>query len=350
MLKEFLHRIYRKLEIKDHPLLYLFLEITRQCNLSCLHCGSDCRAGTDPELSTDSWIRIIDYIHERFGSRVTPVITGGEPLIHPDLFRIAGKLGSLGMRWGMVTNGMLLTRDILERLGQHGLVSMTVSLDGMTAGHEKLRNRTGSWKKAVEAAAILGKSGLEFRDAVTCVYPGNIGELDDVAETLAGAGLNHWRLFRIFPLGRAKNNPELTLGPGDTRKMLEWIAVKKPELKKRGLNLNYSCEGYMPFSLDRAVRDAPFFCRAGVNIASILTDGNITGCSNNPSRFYQGNVLKDDFQYVWEKRFGVFRNRDWVKTGKCGACRDFGKCGGSSIHLWDNGSTAPEFCYLDAFK
>jgi radical SAM protein with 4Fe4S-binding SPASM domain len=350
MIKETVHRIYKKMELHDHPLRYLFLEITRRCNLSCLHCGSDCRTGADPELTTESWQKIIRFVHDHFGRDVTLVITGGEPLLHPDLMKIAGTIHELGMNWGMVTNGLLLTKPLFEKLTDTGLTSLTVSLDGTKSGHEKLRNRKGSYEQALNALSIVGSSGLPFKDAVTCVYPGNLDELDGTAEALMERGINYWRLFRIFPLGRAKNNPALTLDPAQTRRMLEWIKSNRSAFKKKGLNLNYSCEGYMPFGWDTAVRDAPYFCRAGVNIASVLSDGSITGCSNNQSRFYQGNILRDNFQYLWENRFEVFRDRDWAKQGKCSRCAEFGKCGGSSIHLWDNDSSSPEFCYLDSLK
>jgi len=339
-------QLYKNMEIKDHPLLYLFLEITRKCNLNCLHCGSDCKSESSAsELTTGSWKKIISYVKDNFGTNVSLIITGGEPLLHPDLEKIGKHISSLGMKWGMVTNGMALSKTKLEKLLDAGLTSITVSLDGMEESHNLLRNHKNSYKTVYSALKMLGSSDIEIKDVVTCVHPSNLEELDSVAKNLIEAGIHDWRLFRIFPNGRAKDS-NLLLTYDETWKMLQWIKERKPHYKKKGLNINYSCEGYLPFKEDRAVRDFPFFCRAGVNFASILCDGTITGCSNNHSGFTQGNILKDDFREVWEKRFDDLRKREWLRNTVCSECKSFKECRGSSIHLWEYGKKKPNFCYV----
>jgi MoaA/NifB/PqqE/SkfB family radical SAM enzyme len=78
ILKEKLHNAYKKEELKKHYLQYLFLEITKKCNLNCLHCGSDCSKDiSSPELTTESWFKIIDYFKSNFSESVVFVITGG---------------------------------------------------------------------------------------------------------------------------------------------------------------------------------------------------------------------------------------------------------------------------------
>lgn len=343
-----LFRWYKKIEVQEHPLLYLFLEITRRCNLSCIHCGSDCSSSVHaPELTTESWISIIRYIKNVFGKSVTFVITGGEPLVHPDLEKITAEIQAQDMNWGMVTNGFALTETKWNNLVKNGLSSVTISMDGMKKSHDKLRNRDGAYEKTVDAMEIIGRSGIRFKDAVTCVYPDNLNELDQIAELLIDKGMTSWRLFRIFPLGRVRQNPGLLLSYQDTMRVLDWIKRNRAENKKRGLSVSYSCEGWMPHELDKGVRDLPFFCRAGINMASILCDGTITGCSNNQPRFHEGNILKDDLLDLWQNGFHKFRDRSWAKSGKCGKCRHFKECQGSSIHLWSDGSDSPAFCYAD---
>lgn len=343
-----LYRWYKKIEVREHPLLYLFLEITRRCNLNCIHCGSDCSASVHtPELTAESWISIVRYVRDSFGKNVTFVITGGEPLVHPELETIAAGIKALDMKWGMVTNGFALTEDRWKALLDRGLSSVTISLDGLKYSHDKLRNREGAYEKAVNAMDRIGRSDIRFKDAVTCVYPDNIHELDRIAELLLDKGMTSWRLFRIFPLGRVKQNPELLLNYQDTMKVLDWIRQNRANYKKRGLSVSYSCEGWMPHERDTGIRDLPFFCRAGINIASILCDGTITGCSNNQPRFHEGNILNDDLLTLWQNGFQKFRDRSWAKSGECGKCGHFRDCQGSSIHLWSDGSEAPAFCYAD---
>jgi radical SAM protein with 4Fe4S-binding SPASM domain len=338
--------VYKKLETDRHELSYLFFEITRRCNLACRHCGSDCTSVTSAaELTADSWVKIARYVADRFGTSPAVVITGGEPLVHPEILRIGQGIRDAGLRWGMVTNGWLLTQERLTELQEAGMISITVSLDGLSATHDSLRGRAGSRDRAMQALEYIAASGIPHHDAVTCVYPDNLGELDAVARDLVEAGVKAWRLFRVFPLGRARDDESLKLDRESTRAMLDWVASARKRYAPLGLRINYSCEGYMPLALDRSVRDFPFFCRAGINIASILADGSVTGCSNNRSRFYVGNVLRDDFTELWENGFSVFRDRSWAKDGRCGTCREFKKCGGSSIHLWNDGKRDIEFCY-----
>ena len=340
------HNYYKKLEIQDRQLLYLFLEITRKCNLNCLHCGSDCTADNNAaELTTESWVKIIKYIHEKFSKNLSFVITGGEPLMHPDLLKITKTIKDCGMKWGMVTNGMLLTEKKLNTLINNGLNSITLSLDGLEDAHNKIRNSKIAFKKVQIALEVIGKADLQLKDVVTCVYPPNLNQLDDIAQMLIEKNIPAWRLFRIFPSGRAYNNDELLLTYEQTWQMLNWIKDNKKKYAKKGLNINLSCEGWVPFDVDKEVRDTPFFCRAGVNIASILTDGYITGCSNNDETFYVGNILKDDFVDVWKNKFTRFYEKKWLEGTYCSKCEDFNECKGSSIHLWKIGNDKPNFCY-----
>jgi len=341
------HNYYKKMEIKDHNLLYLFLEITRKCNLNCLHCGSDCKSENKiAELTTESWIKIIDYMVDKYSDELTFVITGGEPLVHPDLLKIVAHIKKRNRRWGMVSNALILTNEKFNELTAAGLYSITASLDGLEEAHNKLRNNPNSYKKVLGALDMIGKSNLKFKDVVTCVYPDNLDQLDAIAEILLEKGITSWRLFRIFPSGRAYNNPVTLLTHEQTWQKLNWIKENRNRFMEKGLRISMSCEGFIPFDLDKQVRDEPFFCRAGINIASILADGNITGCSNNDETFYVGNIMKDDFSYVWEHNFNKFRIKDWLCNTVCNDCDHLNSCNGSSIHFWNLGEKKPKFCYM----
>jgi radical SAM protein with 4Fe4S-binding SPASM domain len=346
ILKEKLHKAYKKQEIKRHFLQYLFLEITKKCNLNCLHCGSDCTKNIySPELTTDSWLKIVDFVKDRFSDNVVMVITGGEPLMHPDIIEIGSYIHQNKMKWGMVTNGLLLNENTKQNLLNAGVSSITLSIDGLDENHNWLRNHPKAFEKAVNALKLISQANIPFKDVVTCVSPKNIDELDNIAQLLMDNGMKEWRLFRIFPSGRAKENPLLQLSFNQTQHLIQWIKDNKVKYLKNGLNINLSCEGWVPFDLDQKVRDYPFFCRAGVNIASILADGTITGCSNNSKGFHVGNILTDNFAKLWENNFDIFRKREWLSETQCMKCEHFKPCQGSSIHLWEMGKDKPNFCY-----
>lgn len=333
-----LNPLYKRLETKVHPLRYLFLEITSQCNLACLHCGSDCGATKSAgELSTQEWVSLIESLPQRFPEpRPFVVITGGEPLCHPELPLILEAAKRSGLRAGMVTNGWLLDEKRLTMLLGLGLESLTVSLDGLEPSHDWLRGRNGSYQRAMTGIEALARSNIRIFDVVTCVNPRNLSELPELEARLKTAGVKRWRLFSIFPKGRAKSNPGLILRAAQIKQLLEWIAQRRQANQGTDFTVDFCCEGYLPPDLDRQVRDEPYFCRAGINIGSVLGDGTISACPNISRTLAQGNVRQDDLREVWDSRFQKYRDRAWMKQGPCATCGQWKRCQGNSLHLWDD--------------
>jgi radical SAM enzyme (rSAM/lipoprotein system) len=343
-----LHPIYRHLETVVHPLRYLFLEVTQKCNLDCLHCGSDC--GKQPrvdELTTGEWLAFIDYLDERRpkGHSLFLVFTGGEPLCHQDLLKLCARARLRGLPYGMVTNGFLLDDHAVSRLVEEEITSLTVSLDGLEATHDWLRGRLGSFNRAVSGIALAARSPIRFMDVVTCVNPRNLAELSRILELLQSKGVTRWRLFNIFPKGRAKGNGGLSLSPEQIAEMLDWIRRTRRRLDGTGFHLDFSCEGFLPPDLDAQVRDEPYFCRAGICIGSVLCDGAISACPNIARDLVQGTIRRDDFFDVWEHRFEPYRDRRWMKQGDCVTCKQWRRCRGNSLHLWDAERQETALCY-----
>ncbi len=338
---------HTEIETQRHVLLYLFLELTRRCNLSCRHCGSDCSVDSEcGELDTASWLKIVDYFARTASPKPAIVLTGGEPLLHPGFVEIASALQEAGLSWGMVTNGFCLDEERLARIVDSGIESVTVSYDGTEEAHTWLRRHPLAHERAIRAMRLIGESSIPTRDAVTCVIPSNFEHLDETAQRLAGLGMNSWRLFRVFPKGRAAGVPELALSRELSLGLVDWIAEARKRWAPKGLDIAFSCEGYLPFALDRKIRTEPFFCRSGINIASILCDGTVSGCNNNGPEYAQGSLVERDFFDIWENEFRECRARDWMRTGICADCADWGHCRGGSIHLRDKVAPGPGFCYI----
>jgi radical SAM enzyme (rSAM/lipoprotein system) len=346
-LRRLLHPLYRQLETKVHPLRYLFVEVTQRCNLDCLHCGSDCgRELHHDELSVDEWVDFFGTLPRHFDSRkLMLVVTGGEPLCHPQFDRLATALADNQLAWGMVTNGWAVTPEKLTRYAGQGLVSLTISLDGLEDVHDWLRGREGSFARATRAIEAAVATQVRAFDVVTCVNPRNLDTLDDIARHLEELGVRNWRLFSIFAKGRAAENSELILNDDQFRTMLDWLA----KYRQRGTSLHadFSCEGFLPAATDTAVRNEPYFCRAGICIGSVLCDGAISACPNISRSFIQGNIRTDDFKTVWESQYQAFRNRDWMKVAGCADCNHWSRCRGNSLHLWDETTATTGRCLAD---
>jgi radical SAM enzyme (rSAM/lipoprotein system) len=257
-------------------------------------------------------------------------ITGGEPLLRNDLEKAGREIRKRGMRWGLVTNGLLYTEKRHSLLLKAGMGSLTISLDGLEDSHNWLRNTGNNYQKVDRAISLAaGSSRLNF-DVVTCVHRKNIHELRDIQSYLISKGVKAWRLFTITPIGRAKDHPELFLNKQEFRTLMGFIAEER---KKKKLDLKFSCEGYVG-SYELKVRDTPFFCRAGINIGSVLIDGSISACPNIDRSLIQGNIYTDNLFEIWQNRFEAFRDRTWTRRGTCADCKEFGDCQGNGFHLW----------------
>jgi radical SAM protein with 4Fe4S-binding SPASM domain len=262
---------------------------------------------------------------------ITVVITGGKPLLRKDLVLCGKTLRAHGFRWGIVTNGYGYTPDIHAELLTAGMGTITLSLDGLEYTHNWLRANKKSFENAVKALdLIVSSQGLTY-DIVTCVHRKNINELPDLKQFLLSKKVKAWRLFTIAPIGRAVNNNDLALTAEELKQLMDFIVSSR---MNDAINVTFSCEAYIGH-YETQVRDSCFFCRAGINIASVLIDGSISACPNINRAFVQGNIYDDQFLEVWDNRFEIMRNRTWTKTGMCKYCKEYKNCTGGAMHLWD---------------
>lgn len=329
-----LHRRLKKTHRKEHPLRQLFWECTWRCNLSCRHCGSDCKSSSSlPDMPAADFLRVVDSLLPHVDPhRLNVVITGGEPLVRDDIEYVGSQLYDREMPWGIVTNGLLLTSSRLENLRAAGLHNITISLDGLEEDHNWMRNHPGSFKRAYEAIRLAAKaSDLNF-DVVTCVKRRSLPRLMELKELLIDAGVKKWRLFTIFPAGRAADYPEFNLTREETEILMRFIVDTRKEGR---IKASFCCEGFLG-NYEGKVRDNFFECQAGVTVGSVLLDGGIGACPSIRADYRQGNIYKDDFWDVWQNRFGQYRDRSWMRCGDCADCRFWRYCEGNGMHLRDS--------------
>lgn len=338
--------IIRWEETGKHELKSILWECTLRCNLSCGHCGSDCKKVCDvPDADEKLFFSALQDIKTRYdSSKVFIGITGGEPLMRSDLEAIISTVRSMCFRVGIVTNGFAMTPRRFLALVQAGLCSMTVSLDGLEDQHNALRGNPDSFGHAMtaigNAASFIRQSKTPFDfDVVTCVNPGNIGTLSRLQSLLWENGVRHWRLFSIFPSGRACDE-RFNLDQDSFREMMDFIA----QCRKRNLDVSYSCEGWLG-SYELKVRPTYYFCRAGITNAGIFVDGRVGGCiSARSPDFIAGDLKEKSFLDIWDNGFGVLRDRSWAKKGNCGTCPDWKHCLGNGLHLYKDMASGPARC------
>ena len=341
--------LWRKSNLKreqEHRLRYFFWEATLRCNLSCLHCGSDCmKDATSIDFPADKVVKVFRDIAKKYNpGKITVAITGGEPLVRKDLFDVTAEINKLGFPWGMVTNGTLADEKTIGKCIDTGMYTAVVSLDGIGEPHDWLRNRKGVYNAALNALKLFKAAGkLSIVEVITCANPKNIKQLDDIYEVLMDIGVDSWRIFSIFPKGRAVRNPELIIDRELLLELLEFIKEKR--LSEPVMKISYSEEGYLGCGYEGEVRDLLFYCPAGVNVGGLLADGSYSACPSLSRNWIQGHADNMTFPEAWETRYENMRNREWMKNKMCDGCPEWKNCRNSSLHLWDWEKHRPSLCH-----
>lgn len=339
--------IVKKLQddlVEKHPLRQLFWECTLRCNLQCRHCGSDCKAtALVKDMPKEDFGKVLDSVAAKMNPHEVMInITGGEPLMRPDLDECGRMIYEKGFPWGMVTNGYLLTPERYQRLLQNGLRAMTISLDGLGEDHDWMRGREGSFERAAAAIKMVIDSGEVEFDVVTCVNRRSYPHLAEIRDFLIGLGLKGWRLFTVFPVGRAAQDPELQLTREEHVGLLEFIRTTR---RQGVIAAEFACEGFLG-NFEGDVRSHFYMCQAGITVGSVLADGSISACPSIRADYNQGNIYQDDFMDVWEHRYGPYRVRTWMKKDACASCKFWKYCRGGGMHLRDAQGNLI-LCHLD---
>ena len=334
--------------VERHELRTLFWECTLRCNLKCRHCGSDCRVDvSEQDMPLADFLKVLD---EEVTPNVDPakvliIFSGGEVLVRKDLEEAGREVTKRGYMWGMVTNGMGLTRERLRSLVAAGLRTVSVSFDGFEDIHNYIRQNPSSFERARQAIAYIREiKGLTY-DVITCATPAIMDRLEEWKEFLISEGITRWRIFSVFPAGRAKRDETLHLAPEQFRTLMEFIRKTRKESR---INLSYACEGFLG-GYETEVRDNFYMCTAGITVASIRVNGDISGCTSVRGNYTQGNIYKDRFWDVWQNGFKPFRDREWTKCDECADCKVWEFCRGGGMHLRDDKGKLM-YCHYNMLK
>lgn len=329
---------------KTYDLRCLLFEITSRCNAGCKQCGSRCDTTGEDILTKDDILNTLKDIKKNIGTDVMVNISGGEPLMRKDLFDIMTEVTKLGFDWGMVTNGSLITDDVIKKMKRSGMKTITVSLDGVKDTHDELRLIPNGYEKVIEALKKLKKA--DFLDELQITFTANhknVYELPQIYDIMSLIGIDSIRVGFMDPIGRAMDYPELMLTK-EEMEFLFWFINKKN--KEGKLPIQWGCPHFFSNRADRHV----FYCFAGIWAASVLSNGDIFVCPNVERRadLIQGNIKRDSFSKVWDEGFEYFRNRPL--PDECKGCAYEKDCAGDSLHTFDFDTQSPRFCYKRIFK
>lgn len=344
---------YREQLRKNPDLKYLFFELTDCCNMSCLHCGSNCTSKNNTYLSYEAICKVLDEVADAYKAKqIIVVLTGGEPLLHKDFFKITEYINEKGFRWGMTTNGTLINEEIAKKLIAHKLGSVSISIDGLKHQHEMLRQFKGGFDLAVKGIKkLLEVRNIELVVQITTVISKlNYDSLEEIYLLAKSIGVDSFRPINIEPIGRAKNNANLLLDDEQYYGLMEFIAEKRKVDHK--MEVTFGCSHYLGEQFEKEVRKYGWLCGSGIYVASVLCNGDIYSCLDIERReeLVQGNIFEDSFVEVWQNRFEWFRSDRTKLNSICGGCDQKTICAADSTHCWDFENNQPAICLYQILK
>ena len=324
----------------------VILNITKRCNLKCVHCYAGSNESTPHnELSTDEWLRVLDDLAE-FGCPVV-LFSGGEPLLHPGIIRLAQHAVDSGMRAVISSNGTLITPEKVRELASIGLSYIGISMDGGREIHDKFRGVKGAYDKTIEGLRIAKESGIKTGIRFTMTKR-NVDEIPGLMELIDKENIPRICFYHLVYSGRGEELIEESLPFDKTRDVVDMIIDLTADLHRRGkkvevLTVDNHCDG--PYLYMRLLSENPNRAEevmqllkfnggnsTGVGVSAISWDGSV-----HPDQFWRnhtlGNVLERPFGDIWTDKTNDFlmklKNKKRYVTGRCAECRFLEICGGN---------------------
>ena len=342
---------YQNTLMSNPKLRYIFFELTDKCNLQCLHCGSNCDSKKNTFLTFDAVRNTLQSIAREYDpDEVMVCLTGGEPMLHPELFEIIVLARRMGFPVGITTNGTLINDASARKLSHSGLNTVAISIDGTKEIHDAFRCCPGSFDKAMSGIMALKHNGIEPQ-VMTVASKANLHDLPALGDYLQSKGIYSWRITNIDPIGRAQINDSLLFSAVEIRELLSFIRDMRYSQKVE-MEVTYGCSHFLTYDYEREVRDFYFQCGAGILVGSVMANGDIGACLDIERRrdLIQGNIYKDDFMTIWNNRFEIFRINKAERSHLCAGCVYKDVCRGDSAHTWDYDLDEPRYCLAGGDK
>lgn len=248
-------------------LRYLELQITKRCNLRCRHCFTgEC---LNLDLSFEKISKVLREFEAIQGLRV--LVTGGEPLLHPEFERINQMLPEFALRKILFTNGLNLTEEWLKKLNFH---EIQISLDGMKTGHESLRGR-GTFEKTLSSVKKALSHGFDVSIA-TVIHRKNLNEFEELKKLIDSLGVRDWTVDALTLTGNLVFNKDFWVEPEIAGKYMKKYGFSKEEHPR--------AEGY----------------GCGAHLLAVLATGNAAFCSF----FEQSPIgsIDEGLEILWKKK------------------------------------------------
>jgi heme d1 biosynthesis radical SAM protein NirJ len=341
--------------------------LVRRCNLTCRHCYSISADVDFPgELNTAQVFKVMDDL-KSFRVPVL-ILSGGEPLLRPDLFEVAARAKKMGFYVGLSTNGTLIDAPLARRIGELGFDYVGISLDGLKETHDRFRRKQGAFDASLAGLRLCRDEGVKvgLRFTVTQDNAADLPALLRLAET---ERVDKFYLSHLNYAGRGNKNRGTDAHFQTTRRAMDLFLDAAWDYQRRGLAKefvtgNNDADGvYLLFWVRRNFPEREAHIRAklvewggnasGVNVANIDNLGNV-----HPDTMWWnyslGNVRERPFSEIWQDTsdpiMAGLKKRPREVKGRCAACDYFDVCGGNTrvraLQLTGDAWEEDPGCYL----
>ncbi len=341
--------------------------LIRRCNLTCKHCYS-ISADIDfkGELSTAEVFTVMDDL-KSFGVPVL-ILSGGEPLLRPDIFHISRRAKAMGFYVGLSSNGTLINEHNIDAIADIGYDYVGISIDGVRETHDRFRRKDGAFDASMQGIRLCRerdiKVGLRFT-----MTEDNAAELPDMLQLMADEGVNKFYLSHLNYAGRGNRNRDSDVRLNITRSAMDLLFETALAHAQHGADVefvtgNNDADGvyllqwvmqHQPDNVDHIAAKLRQWGgnSSGVNIANIDNLGDV-----HPDTFWWhyglGNVRQRPFSEIWQETSDPImkglKARPRLIKGRCGSCRYFNICGGNTrvraLQLTGDPWAEDPACYL----
>ena len=320
--------------------------VTRRCNLKCVHCYAHADAAAAPdELSTDEGLALLDDL-KTFGVPVV-LFSGGEPLMRPDLFDLVSRTVASGMRAVISTNGTLITPGVARRLQDLGLSYVGISLDGLEPTHDRFRGKIGAFAAALAGVRRCQEVGLKVGLRFT-LNRANFREVPAIFDLVEEYNIPRICFYHLVYTGRGSALLDQVLTHAETRETVDLICARTQRLFDQGrpvevLTVDNHADGpyiYLKLLQENPGRAAEVLellemnegNNSGRGIGCVSWDGTVH--ADQFWRHYSfGNVRERPFSKIWtdlsNPLMARLKDKKRYVTGRCAACRWLAVCGGN---------------------
>ncbi|MDD3159899.1 MAG: radical SAM protein [Candidatus ainarchaeum sp.] len=313
--------------------------ITERCNLKCKHCYQD--SILSKELSFEKLVEILNQIEKatdfwkskrpiEFRNKFRPniTLTGGEPFIREDIFDLLDEIKKRNkFRIAILSNGIMITKEIAKKLKKYNLDFFQISLDGLEETHDLIRGK-GNFKNAINGIKLLTKEKIPVMISFTANKK-NYKEITELTKLTKKLKVFKFWSDRFIPEGKGKEITDLTLNKLDTKEYCETLRLAKKETT----NFFSKSNVFMQRSLQFLCGGEYYSCGAGKTVTAILPNGDLMPCRR--LNLKTENLFKKPFLEIFykNKKFKEIREEissklfDYVD---CKNCIYFSKCKGGS--------------------